>query len=205
MAAVLDHLDKVSIFGPSAVALFLILGLDWVFTGVHTYQEWRGEEAPLWRVFGAIVGLRLPNWLGFLSFTVTLTLVLWGVGLAGIAGWLPLVGHLALYTTVGALGVLIGARISDTVVSHWGLYALGYRPNPGLKSTPLYVLEAVFILLTFRHGLALYPHAALCGFALGAVAFILVLPILWVVRMIAMPCRRERWIPWQPLPAWAMD
>jgi hypothetical protein len=205
MAAVLDHLDKVSVFGPSAVALFLILGLDWVFTGVHTYQEWRGEEAPLWRVFGAIVGLRLPNWLGFLSFTVTLTLVLWGVGLAGIAGWLPFVGHLSLPAAVGALGVLIGARISDTLVSHWGLYLLGYRPNPGLKSTPLYVLEAVFILLTFWHGLALYPHAALCGFALGAVAFILVLPILWVVRVIALPWRRERWIPWQPLPAWAMD
>ena len=51
LAAILDHLDKVSVFGPSAVALFLILGLDWVFTGVHTYQEWRGEAAPLWRVF----------------------------------------------------------------------------------------------------------------------------------------------------------
>ena len=49
MAAILDHLDKVSVFGPSVVALFLILGLDWVFTGIHTYQEWRGEVAPLWR------------------------------------------------------------------------------------------------------------------------------------------------------------
>jgi|ERR1700722_6102367 len=104
MAAILDHLDKVSVFGPSVVALFLILGLDWVFTGVHTYQEWRGEAAPLWRVFGAVVGLRLPNWLGFLLFTVTLTLVLWGVGLAGIAGWLPCVGQLAPHKAVGALG-----------------------------------------------------------------------------------------------------
>ena len=105
MAAILDHLDKVSVFGPSAVALFLILGLDWVFTGIHTYQEWRGEAAPLWRVFGAVVGLRLPNLLGFLLFTVTLTLVLWGVGLAGIAGWVPCVGQLAPHKAVGALGV----------------------------------------------------------------------------------------------------
>jgi hypothetical protein len=205
MAAILDHLDQVSVFGHSAVALFLILGLDWVFTGIHTYQEWRGEAAPLWRVFGAVVGLRLPNWLGFLLFTVTLTLALWGVGLAGIAGWLPLAGHLAPYKAVGALGVLIGARIADTLISHWGLYAVGYRPNPGLKSTPLYVLEAVFILLTFWHGLALYPHAALCGFAIGSGFFILVLPALWVVQVIVLPWRRERWIPRQPLPAWAMD
>jgi hypothetical protein len=205
MAAILDHLDQVSVFGHSAVALFLILGLDWVFTGLHTYQEWRGEAAPLWRVFGAVVGLRLPNWLGFLLFTVTLTLALWGVGLAGIAGWLPLTGHLAPYKAVGALGVLIGARIADTLISHWGLYAVGYRPNPGLKSTPLYVLEAVFILLTFWHGLALYPHAALCGFVIGAGFFILVLPALWALRIIAPSWRREPWTRWQPLPAWAMD
>ena len=100
----MDHFDKVSVFGPSAVALILILGFDWVFTGIHTYQEGRGEAAPLWRVFGAVVGLRLPNWLGFLLFTVTLTLVLWGVGLAGIAGWLPWVGHVSPQKAVGALG-----------------------------------------------------------------------------------------------------
>ena len=59
MTAALDHLDQVSIFGRSSVAFFLILALDWAFSAVHAYDEWRGEEAPLWRVFGAIVGLRL--------------------------------------------------------------------------------------------------------------------------------------------------
>ena len=205
MAAILDHLDKVSVFGPSAVALFLILGLDWVFTGIHTYQEWRGEAAPLWRVFGAVVGVWLPHWLGFLLFTVTLTLVLWGVGFAGIAGWLPCVGELSEPAPVRALGILIGARLADTLISHWGLYALGYRPNPGLKSTPLYVLEAVFILLTFWRGLAHDPRAALCGFAIGAVVFILVLPALRGLRIIVPSWRREPWVRWQPLPAWAMD
>jgi hypothetical protein len=52
MIPVLDHLDQVSIFGRSSVAFFLILGLDWAFSAVHAYDEWRGEEAPLWRVFG---------------------------------------------------------------------------------------------------------------------------------------------------------
>ena len=129
LAAILDHLDKVSVFGPSAVALFLILGLDWVFTGIHTYQEWRGEAAPLWRVFGAVVGLRLPNWLGFLLFTVTLTLALWIVGLAGIAGALSgnmlgtdpgmadsLGAILMIVIVVGGLGSLSGAFFASLLI-----------------------------------------------------------------------------------------
>ena len=204
MIPVLDHLDQVSIFGRSSVALFLILGLDWAFSAVHAYDEWRGEEAPLWRVFGAIVGLWLPNWLGFLSFTLLLTLVLWGAGLAGICGWLPM-WQLSPPETVGALGVIIGARISDTLVSHWGLYALGYRPNPGLKSTPLYVLEAAFIALTFWKGLSQAPCAAWTDVALGAGFFILVLPGLRALRTI-LPCwARAPWIRWQPLPEWTKE
>lgn len=205
MDAVLEHLDQVSVFGRSPVALFFILGLDWAFTAVHDYEEWRGEKAPLWRVFGAIVGVWLPNWIGFLLFTVVLTLLLWSVGLAGIVGWLPFVGHLTPAITVGALGAVIGARISDTIVSHWGLYSLGYRPNPGLKSTPLYILEAVFILLTFRKGLLLAPHAAGWGVACGAGFFILVLPILATLRILALPWQRARWKRWEPLPAWTKD
>jgi len=178
MIPVLDHLDQVSIFGRSSV---------------------------LWRVFGAIVGLRLPNWLGFLSFTLLLTLVLWGAGLAGIGGCLPIVGQLSPAAAVGALGVIIGARISDTLVSHWGLYALGYRPNPGLKSTPLYVLEAVFLALTFWKGLSHAPCAAWTGVAVGAVVFILVLPGLRAFRAIRPSWARTPWVRWQPLPAWTKE
>jgi hypothetical protein len=157
MATVLDHFDQVSIFGRSSAALLLILGFDWAFSAFHTYQEWRGEKAPLWRIFGAVVGVFVPHWLGFLLFTTVLTLVLWGVGLAGIAGWLPVVGHLTEPAAVVALGAIIGARVSDTLVSHWGLYALGYRPNPGLSSTPLYVLEAAFFVLTFGRAFRATP------------------------------------------------
>ena len=204
MGTLLDHLDQVSIFGRSAAALLLILGFDWAFSAFHSYQEWRGEKAPLWRVFGAVVGVFVPHWLGFLFFTIVLTLVLWGVGLAGITGWLPVVGHVTEPTAIVALGAIIGARISDTLVSHWGLYALGYRPNPGLPSTPLYVLEAAFIVVTFWQGLSRHSVAAWWGFALGAGAFILVLPLLRRVRLIAPACRRPPWIRWQPLPDWAM-
>jgi hypothetical protein len=99
----LNHLDQVSLFGRSSLALFLILFIDWGFSAAHTYEEWRGEEVPLWRVFGAVVGLWFPQWLGFFLFTLVLTLLLWLVGLAGIAGWLPFAGQLSLPTTVGAL------------------------------------------------------------------------------------------------------
>jgi hypothetical protein len=205
MIPILDHLDQVSVFGRSSVAFFLIVGLDWAFSAVHAYDEWRGEEAPLWRVFGAIVGLWLPNWVGFLFFTLVLTLVLWGAGLAGICGCLPTIGQISLPAAVGALGVIIGARISDTLVSHWGLYALGYRPNPGLKSTPLYVIEAVFIPLTFWKGLSLAPCAAWVGLAVGAGFFILVLPALRALQVILPGWRRAPWIRWQPLPEWTRE
>jgi hypothetical protein len=204
MTAALNHLDQFSIFGRSSVALFLILGLDLTFSAIHAYEEWRGEEAPLWRVFGAIVGLWVSNRAGFLVFTVGLTLALWVAGLAGICGCLP-IAERSLAATVGALGVIIGARISDTLLSHWGLYALGYRPNPGLKSTPLYVLEAVFITLTFWKGLALAPVAAWTGIAAGAAVFVLVLPVMRAFRAIRPSLARPPWIRWQPLPAWTKE
>jgi len=203
MATLLDHFDQVSIFGRSSGALILILLLDWAFSAFHSYQEWRGAKAPLWRIFGAVVGVSVPHWLGFLSFTIGLTLILWGMGLAGMTGWLPVAGHLTKPIAVGALGALIGARISDTLVSHWGLHAVGYRPNPGLSSTPLYVLEAAFILLTFWKGLSTHPVAAWWGFGCGAGFFILVLPVLRSARLWAPASRRPPWIRWQPLPEWA--
>jgi hypothetical protein len=205
MTSPLDHLDQVSIFDHSALALFLILGANWAFTLIHILQEWKGADVPLWRVFGAVVGVWIPHALGFASFTLLLTVIQWAVGLAAIAGWLPFAGTLSLPATIAALGALIGARISDTVVSHWGLYSLGYRPNPGLPSTVLYALEAVFILATFRKGLALAPGAAWIGFACGAGFFIAVLPGLRLVRLAVPRWRRDPWVRRQPLPAWTKD
>jgi hypothetical protein len=199
-----NYLSQVSIF-ESTLALLLILGVNWAFTLIHILQEWKGEEVPLWRVFGAVVGLYLPNWLGFLSFTLGLCILQWVVGLIAIAGWLPIVGPVSLSVGIGALGAVIGARVADNVVSHWGLYGLGYRPNPGLSSTVLYTAEAIFILWAFRKGLALDPKAAWIGFALGAGFFIVVLPTLRLLRVVIVSWRREPWVRGQPIPAWARD
>jgi hypothetical protein len=200
----LDHLNQVSVFGRSSAWLSIIVAINFALSALHVFQEWRGSKVPLWRVFGAVVGVWIPNWLGFLLFTLTLLLLLWGIGLAGITGWIPAVGLLDLSLSVGALGTIIGARISDSIFSHWLLYGLGYRPNPGIQSTPLYIVEAIFILVTFRKGLSLVPRAACLGFALGAIFFILILPFLRTWRLIRQ-WRRDAWVRGQPIPAWAID
>jgi hypothetical protein len=199
----LSYLSTVSVFD-SMQALVLLVALNWAFTLIHILQEWKGEKAPLWRVFGAIVGLFISNRWGFALFTVGLCALQWLVGLAGIAGWLPLIGRLDQPYGVGALAAVLGGRLADSVVSHWTLYRLGYRPNPGLSSTVLYCVEVVFILVTFRAGFALEPVAAWKGFALGAGGFIVVLPVLRLARIFFPRCRRDPWVRGEPIPAWAL-
>jgi hypothetical protein len=100
----------------SAPLLALILAADFAITSLHSYQELKGVGAPLWRNFGAIAGLDVPDRLGFLFFTVVLTLILFTTGFVGIAG---LFGPCL---TAVALGALIGARLSDTIVSRLALH-----------------------------------------------------------------------------------
>jgi hypothetical protein len=202
MGSILDYLDRVSIFGPSAVALFAVLTINWSFSLLHILEEWRGEEVPLWRVFGAVVGVKIPDPLGFALFTVGLLALLLAVGLSGMTGWLPFLGQLPLPTAVGALGAILGALSADSIISHWLLYWLGYRPNPGLRSTVLYAVEFVFILIAFWKGLTLAPTPAWIGVGIGAAFFILVLPALRAFRAIP-SWRREPWVRWQPIPEWA--
>jgi hypothetical protein len=197
--AALTHLDEFSVFGRSALFLILIVAADLAITAIHSYQEWKGAGAPLWRNFGAIVGLYIPNLLGFLLFTVGLTLTLWVVGFVGISGYFVSPGAAA-----GALGGLMGARLSDTLTSHIVPYGVGYRPNPGLTSTPLYILEALFIAFAFHAGLAAYPKSTGIGFAIGALAFVAVLPLLWLARFVVPAYyRRAPWLRWHPIPQWA--
>ena len=201
----LDHFERVSIFGPSAVALWLIVAVNWIFTAVHIYEEWKGESVPLWRAFGAIVGVRLPDWLGFAFFTVLLTLVLWTIGLAGIAGWwLLFFSTASTWWGVWALGAVIGARVTDTVVSHWIPFAVGYRPNPGIRSTPLYVVEALFLLYAFWPGLVSEPLAAWLGLLAGAIVFVLVLPAIWVAGLVVRDWRHPHWLRGTVIPNWAL-
>jgi hypothetical protein len=195
MDEALNHFSQISSFGRSAPLLLLILAANFAITGLHSFQEWKGAGGPLWRNFGAIVGLKIPDPIGLLVFTVGLTLVLWALALIGIAGW-------SLWIPPAfALGALIGARISDTLVSHTLLNALGYRPNPGLSSTPLYVLEALFMLAAFRAGLAADPASASWGIAVGVAFFVAVLPGLWLLRWLFPACRREPWRRGEPMPS----
>jgi hypothetical protein len=203
MASPLEYFGSISIFGPSVAMLALVLAADIAFTGIHVWQEWKGEPWPLWRVFGAVVGLRIPDALGFVAFTVTLALGQWALGLMAYAGWLPLVGMVCAPLAIGSLGAVLGARIADCCVSHWALWLLGYRPNPGLSSTVLYAVEAVVIVAAFRRGLALDPLAAGIGFACGAGFFLGVIPGLALLRAFFKPCQREPWIRGEPIPAWA--
>lgn len=181
----------------SAALLVLILLADFAFTLLHSYQEWKGAGAPLWRNFGAIVGVELPDSIGFLLFTVVLTLILLVAGVVGI------LGPFGPRSTAFALGALIGARLSDTLVSHVLLYSVGYRPNPGLSSTPLYVLEALFIVVAFQTRLEAAVVPAEWGLAIGIVFFLSVLPLLLVGRWLMPSWRRPRWQRWQPIPSWA--
>jgi hypothetical protein len=199
MDEALNHFDQVSGFGRSAPLLVLILAADFAITALHSFQEWKGAGGPLWRNFGAIVGVKIPDPLGLLGFTAGLTLVLWVLALIGIAGlprWIP---------PAFAIGALIGARVSDTLVSHVLLNALRYRPNPGLSSTPLYIIEALFLIVAFRAGLAADPASACWGIVVGAGFFVVVLPSLWLVRLLISSWRRERWQRGHAMPAWVTD
>lgn len=178
--------------------LALILIVDFAFTLLHSWQELKSDGAPLWRNFGAIVGVEIPDQLGFLGFTVGLTLALFALGFVGI------IAPLNATCTAFALAALIGARLSDTVVSHVGLYLMGYRPNPGLSSTPLYVLEAGFLAYVFHARLLADPFAAKVGLACGAIFFLLVLPALWLVRCVVPTWRRPCWKRGEQMPSWAV-
>jgi len=172
---------------------------DFAITALHSYQEFKGVGAPLWRNFGAIVGLDVPNRVGFLLFTVVLSLTLFVIAFIGIAG---LFGP---RLTAAALRALIAARFSDTVISHILPYTVGYRPNPGLRSTPLYVFEASCLGWIFSADLAAQPGFAVFGMIMGVLMFVSVFPVLRLARRIIPTWSRPPWSSWQPIPSWAFS
>src|SRR3954466_11641765 len=108
MNEAVDHFSQVSSFGHSASLLVMILAASFALTALHARQEWKGEGGPLWRNFGAVAGVKIPDPLGFLGFTAGLTLGLWALALIGIAGWFPLAGPVGIGCAAFALGALIG-------------------------------------------------------------------------------------------------
>jgi hypothetical protein len=200
-----DYLNEVTLFGwflhADAVLLLalVLLAVDIVLTFLHANQERKGR---LWRYFGAIVGVRIPDLPGSFLFFFALTIMLWTLGIIGIAGRLPVGGAVPDGLGIAALGALIGGRLSDRLHSHLRLDRQGYRPNPGLRSTRYYLAEAIVLTVTFLPGLLDHYLSAGVGFALGWAFFYAVIPGLRLLR--AFPSmRREPWRAGEPIPAWA--
>lgn len=204
-----EYLRKVSYNQSNLIVALavILLGVDIVLTFVHSLQELKGVNAPLWRYFGAIVGIQIPDWMGFPVFFVLLTVVLWALGLAGIIGYVPfLEKEKRDKWAIAAVGILIGARISDGIFSHILLWYVGYRPNPGLTSVPYYFAEALLLILLFFPGLKRYWRWATAGFSIGFFFFLLVLPSLQLVRQILLLLGFESlcpdpWLSGEPSPA----
>jgi hypothetical protein len=156
----------------------LILVLFCVFsiiaTILHSTEELIGDGGPLWTNFGSIIGVRIPTLIGFLLFTVGLTTSLVFLGFAAYC-----------YNNPIALSLLFGARVGDTLISHWGLRLLNLsNPNPGIYTTVIYVIEALLIF-TFLSGLMpLY-------IVLGGLFFAIVLPSLWIAGIIFPSWKKE--------------
>ena len=106
--------------------LALIQIVDLALTLIHSLQERKGQ---LWRYFGAIAGVKIPDSFGQGVFFGGLTLSLWIVGLIGIYGTVTWQTPLAF----GCLGAIVGCRLSDSLYSHVRLNYEGYKPNPGLQ------------------------------------------------------------------------
>lgn len=193
------YLDGVSLLGASAWLGVALLVADLALTLFHSNEERKGH---LWRYFGAIAGVLIVDWVGVSLFFISLTVVLWLVGFIGLTGHFPTGAVAPTALAMALIGALIGARVSDTFYSHIRLDRRGYRPNPGLSSTPYYLIEAAALIIIFYPGLTANLGYAIIGVIGGWAAFYAVLPGLhWLRRFDRL--RREQWRPGEAMPSWA--
>jgi hypothetical protein len=191
-----ENLQNIWILGSSytVVVLAILQIIDLAFTLLHSLQERKGR---LWRYFGAIAGVKIPDSFGQVVFFGGLTFSLWIVGLLGITGTVISQTPLAF----GCLGAMIGCRISDGLFSHVLLNNAGYRPNPGLPSVPLYFVEALVLVVVFYPTISVHTSPALIGFIIGALAFYSIIPTLKTIgRLVFEPI--EPWQKGSPQPKW---
>jgi hypothetical protein len=190
------NLQNIWVLGSSSAfaSLAILQTIDLAFTLLHSLQERRGQ---LWRYFGAIAGVRITDRFGEAVFFRGLTLSLWVIGLLGITGTVLWQTSLAF----GCLGAIVGCRISDSLFSHIVPNNAGYRPNPGLPSVPLYLLEALVLVAVFYPTMRIHTSPVLIGFVIGALGFFAVIPIVKIFGPLAF----ERIKPWEkgsPQPKW---
>lgn len=105
-------------------------------TLIHIGSEIVGtdETGPFWRYAERLTGIEITDFAGNILF-----------GLLALA--LTVVGFGAyICRDARAAGLLLGLRLGDAIFSHAGLAILYRRPNPGLWSSTLYVVEAAIII-----------------------------------------------------------
>ena len=191
-----ENLQNIWILGSSSklVLLAIVQIVNLALTLIHSLQERKGQ---LWRYFGAVAGVKISDSFGQIVFFGGLTLSLWIVGLIGIYGTVTWQTPLA----IGCLGAIVGCRLSDSLYSHVRLNYEGYKPNPGLESVPLYLVESVVLTAIFLPTVAAHPGAVTIGLAIGAFAFYSVIPTLRILG----PLVFEKMQPWKrgtPQPQW---
>jgi hypothetical protein len=191
-----ENLQNIWILGSSSklVLLAIVQIVNLALTLIHSLQERKGQ---LWRYFGAVAGVKISDSFGQIVFFGGLTLSLWIVGLIGIYGTVTWQTPLAF----GCLGAIVGCRLSDSLYSHVRLNYEGYKPNPGLESVPLYLVESVALTAIFLPTVTAHPGAVMIGFAIGAFAFYSVIPTLRILG----PLVFEKMQPWKrgtPQPQW---
>jgi hypothetical protein len=191
-----ENLQNISILGSNSklVLLAIVQIVNLALTLIHSLQERKGQ---LWRYFGAIAGVKISDSFGQIVFFGGLTLSLWIVGLIGIYGTVTWQMPLAF----GCLGAIVGCRLSDSFYSHAKLNYEGYKPNPGLRSVPLYLVESVLLTVIFWPTVAAHPGSVTIGFVIGAFAFYSVVPTLRILG----PLVFEKMRPWKrgtPQPLW---
>lgn len=197
--------------------LLILLLINLFLTALHSYQEFRGR---LWRYFGAIEGVFFPNWLGWILFTLFLTVTLWAFGFLAFGSVLLAaaltIPSLAPFTKVTLpvvdctlpvstvfVGLIVGGRISDTIFSHRRLNDMGFKPNPGLESTAYYLIETGVILVLFAPALFTNPGQFALGFAPAFAFFVVARPVTCRPLELFKCLKHDPWIPGEELPAWA--
>ena len=191
-----ENLQNIWVLGSSytLVMLAVLQIINLALTLLHSLQERKGR---LWRYFGAIAGVKIPDSFGQAVFFGGLTISLWIVGLLGITGTVLWQTPLAF----GCVGGIVGCRLSDSVFSHILLNKEGYRPNPGLLSVPLYFLESLVLVVVFYPTIRVHTFPVVVGFIIGASFFYSVIPTLRIIGRSVF----ESIEPWQkgsPQPKW---
>ena len=148
-----------------------------LFTLLHSAEELVGPGGPIWDNFGKITNVKLPNKLGFIMFT------------GGLSTSLIILAALGYSGNFIALSILLGARLGDTIISHFTLRLTGVsNPNPGLMTTPLYILESILIISNWNA----YLHPAYI--LIGVAFFAAVLPTMFFIGKIFPQLQREKYV-----------